>query len=100
MPTKDTQNGILYAVAGEEVFLPFPREDIDTTTLNTALEFEDVYPNYRDTTECTFEVKFPNGMNSNDFLLVLSGICTAEQVVSNNWRRMHGMVMKRRRVAK
>lgn len=44
--------------------------------------------------EC--DIQYKDGLNARDFWLVLIGFCTVEQVKQNNWRKMHGLPMKRR----
>lgn len=43
------------------------------------------------------DIKYENGLNAEDFWLILCGICAIEQVTCNNWRKMHHMPLKRRR---
>lgn len=45
----------------------------------------------------TFEVQPTNGFTVADLSIVFLGLCTAEQVQSNNWRKLHNLPMKRRK---
>lgn len=45
--------------------------------------------------ECDIQLR--DGLTTSDFWLILMGVCTVEQVTCNNWRRMHGMAMKKRK---
>lgn len=45
------------------------------------------------------DLKSADGLTTNDLWLILSGVCTYEQITSNNWRRLHSLPMKHRRRA-
>lgn len=97
MPTKDDfhfQHGIISL--GDE---SYEINAIDPCTLDSEHEIIRVSgglikPSDEFTVE--FDCNF-NGMTVKDFFLVAVGICTQEQITQNNWRKTHGLPMRRRR---
>lgn len=64
----------------------------------TAEPIENLIPNsLNNSHDITLEMKPADGFNATDIFLLLSGLCTIEQIQSNNWRKLHSLPMKRRR---
>ena len=59
----------------------------------TSEEYTDTEP-----VELSADIVLPSGLSKSDLVMVLLGFCTASQIKKNNWRRMHGIPMKRRKV--
>ena len=60
----------------------------DITILNTGCSYE-----------FTADIQLPEGMTGGDVILGLCGF-DVEKLKQNNWRKMHGMVMHRRKHGK
>lgn len=96
MPTKEFDRGKLFFGNEEIGFRPLgelPEIELDENCETSEdIPFLDIGGEY----EFTAEIKPPDRMTAGDVILVLYGF-DIEKLKQNNWRKMHGMVMHRRR---
>lgn len=94
MPLKNIQNSTVYFSDGEglyqELALSSNIEESDKQRID--VNFSDILQSY----EIKFDIKHSNNLTSEELWLILSGVCTEVQILQNNWRRLHGLPMKRR----
>lgn len=95
MPTKEFDRGKLFFGNEEMVFRPLG--EVPEIELDENCEISEYIPclNISGSYEFTAEIKPPERMTVGDVILVLCGF-DAEKLKQNNWRKMHGMVMRRR----
>lgn len=99
MPTKEFDRGKLFFGNEEIGFFPLGEQaeielDENCKTLE-GISFLDIGGQY----EFTAEIQPPERMTFGDFILALHGF-DVEKLKQNNWRKMHGMVMNRRKHGK
>lgn len=96
MPTKEYKQGQLFFGNDETGFRPLGDliyEELDGNCDTT----DDIsIPNIGGSYEFTAEIQRPERMTVGDVILGLCGF-DVEKLKKNNWRKMHGMVMHRRR---
>ena len=96
MPPKEFDKGNLFFGNEEIGFQPLgelPEIELDgNSEASENIPFLDIGGEY----EFTAEIQPPERMTVRDLNLVLFGF-DAEKLKQNNWRKMHGMVMHRRR---
>lgn len=94
MPLKNIRNSPVYFPDGEglyqELTLFLDIEDSNKQMID--VNFSDILQSY----EIKFDIKHSNSLTSEELWLILSGVCTEVQILQNNWRRLHGLPMKRR----
>lgn len=95
MPTKEFDIGKLFFGNEEIGFFPLGEQaeielDENCKTLE-GISFLDIGGQY----EFTAEIQPQKRMKMGDVLLMLYGF-DAEKLKQNNWRKMHGMIMRRR----
>ena len=96
MPPRDFERGQIF-FGNEETgfFLLGEQEEIEldeNRETSEGISFLDISGEY----EFTAEIQPPETMTVGDVILVLCGF-NAEKLKQNNWRKMHGMVMHKRR---
>ena len=96
MPTKEFDRGKLFFGNEEIGFLPLGEQaeielDENCKTLE-GISFLDIGGKY----EFTAEIQPPERMTFGDFILALHGF-DVEKLKQNNWRKMYGIPMHRRR---
>ena len=96
MPTKEFDRGNLFFGNKEIGFQPLdelPEIELDgNSEASENIPFLDIGGEY----EFTAEIHPPERMTVRDMILVLFGF-DAEKLKQNNWRKMHGIPMHRRR---
>ena len=96
MPPKDMNEYKIGIISDDGTFHEL--KSIELCTLDSGNDFETVDSDIGGggavslDLDCNFK-----GITSDDLWLVLSGVCTLEQINQNNWHRMHGLPMKSRR---
>ena len=95
MPPKEFNTGKLFFGNEETGFQPLgelPEIELDENRkASEDIPFLDIGGSY----EFTAEIKPPERMTVGDVILVFCGF-NAEKLKQNNWRKMHGIPMKRR----
>lgn len=99
MPTKNPENPPIYYSIGNVEYhklgLSIPSIEMSSTekirgdSINTNRSYEISFT--------VSDLKPANGLTLNELWMILSGVCEEWQIVSNNWRRLHGLPMKRKR---
>lgn len=98
MPIKEIKNATFY-ISGSDGEYHKICSNVDVLDNDVIDESENLI-NVDSSKECNFTVndfKNKDGLTIADLYLLFTGICTYKQLTSNNWRRLHGMPMKRRR---
>ena len=99
MPTREFDRGKLFFGNDETGFRPLG--ELTEVELNENCDISDdiQYLNVSGSYEFTAEIQPPERMTFGDFILALHGF-DVEKLKQNNWRKMHGMVMHRRKHGK
>ena len=95
MPPKEYKQGQLFFGNEETGFQPLG--ELTEVELNKNCDITDDIPilNTGGSYEFTADMKLPEGMTVGDVILGLCGF-DVEKLKQNNWRKMHGIPMRRR----
>lgn len=98
MPPKEFEKGKLFFLNGDEIVEinsgSIEIEPIDASKINCCGILDGSWDNRP--MEFEFDIKVSERMTYDDMILALCGF-DAEKLKQNNWRKMHGMVMHKRR---
>ena len=99
MPPKEYQKGQLF-FGNEEIGFQ-PLGELTEVELNENCDISDdiQFLDASGSCEFTADIQLPERMTVGDFILALHGF-DVEKLKQNNWRKMHGMVMHRRKHGK
>lgn len=97
MPTGDYKTGtyIFYRCDTDEEYHPISPVDIVDACNKLDLDVSEIFNLDSGSIEITFDMKPPDGLTFSDTILVLVGV-DEDKIRQNNWRRLHGILMKRR----
>lgn len=95
MPPEKSENGQFVIEFGRERHALSSIPSIEDSQIDE--EIEQLISPLSQQSAMSFEFIPKEDLTTDDLWLILCGVCTEQQVKSNNCRRFHGMPMKRRR---
>lgn len=97
MPTKDYREANVCFMTDNGIVLP-PMDEIPEVHIDSEPVNEEAKRMLEETHKpVELELSFDMPVSLGELILVLCGGCTWEQIHQNNWRRLHGLPMRRRR---
>lgn len=99
MPTKDCtgRKDVLFICDSDGEYHPISPVDIEEAVNSLDLDVSEIFNLDSESIEIAFDIKPDDGLTLRDMALILMGF-DEEKIRQNNWRRMHGIPMKRRRM--
>lgn len=99
MPPKDYRERKPFLIADSGIVLPhmdeIPELHIDSELIDE--ETQKMLDALREPVELSFSFNMP--ISPGDLILIMCGGCTWKQIQQNNWRRLHGLPMRRKNVS-
>lgn len=97
MPTKDCtgRKDVLFICDSDGEYHPISPVDIEEAVNALDLDVSEIFEPDSGSIGITFAMKSPDGLTFSDIALILMGF-EEEKIRQNNWRKMHGIPMKRR----
>lgn len=97
MPTDDCKktDNILYVCGSDGEYHRITPVDIEDACGAIGIDESEVFETGSDSMEISFSINLPDGMTFSDMVLILLGF-DEHKIKQNNWRKMHGLSMKRK----
>lgn len=97
MPTEDCtgRKDVLFICDSDGEYHPISPVDIEEAVNSLDLDVSEVFKPDSGLIEIAFDIKPDDGLTLRDMALILMGF-DESKIRQNNWRKMHGIPMKRR----
>lgn len=97
MPTDDCKkiDNILYVCDSDGEYHRITPVDIEDACSAIGIDESEVFETGSDSMEISFSINLPDGMTFSDMVLIFLGF-DEHKIKQNNWRKMHGLSMKRK----
>ena len=98
MPTEDCagRKDVLFICDLDGEYHPISAADIEEAVNALDIDVSEIFKPDSGSIEIGFDMKPADGLTLGDMALILMGF-DEEKIMQNNWRRLHGIPMKRRK---